>query len=315
MGSLVPDYINYMETGLLEAIVERFEVEQAQKLLQKYLDYYPHLRQLSDMPDPVPDERLDLTRRKRLRAKCDGDFESTRASDVKRIRMSIESATGIDHRFVTPAQHSEGSIILTFLIPESVSGIFQELCDEDLDILAESGIVQLQIDDFVICNIQKYSPQKSRSSAQSTSVPSAGQAGITNKGFDSYIEQREEQFTSEEKSQLTGLLNHVPNSVMEEVCTDSFLQQLAPHMTNWRKLAPRFGISELGAEQLTHHYPDMEEQRYRALYLWKQISPWTATYGSLFACLLAHAPFLLAEAAVKIITQGKTFDGYVTYEF
>ena len=75
MGSLVPDYINYMETGLLEAIVERFEVEQAQKLLQKYLDCYPHLRQLSDMPDPVPDERLDLTRRKRLRAKCDGDFE------------------------------------------------------------------------------------------------------------------------------------------------------------------------------------------------------------------------------------------------
>jgi len=96
-----------LETGLLEAILESFQVEEAQNLLQEYHDRYPHLRQLSDMRDPVPDERLDLTRRKRLRAKCDGDFESARASDVRRIWTSIESATGIDHRFVTPAQHSE----------------------------------------------------------------------------------------------------------------------------------------------------------------------------------------------------------------
>jgi len=150
MESLVPDYINYMETGFLEAIVESFEVEEAQKLLQEYHDRYPHLRQLSDMPDPVPDERLDLTKRKRLRAKCDGDFESARANDVKRIQISVESAAGIDHQFVTPAQHSEGSLILTFLIPESVSGIFQELCDEDLEILAGSGIVELQINDCII---------------------------------------------------------------------------------------------------------------------------------------------------------------------
>jgi len=99
------------------------------------------------------------------------------------------------------------------------------------------------------------------------------------------------------------------------VCTDLFLQQLAPHMTDWRKLAPRFGISELRAVLLTYDYPDIEEQKCRALYLWKQISPGTATYGSLFACLLAHAPFLLAEAAVKIIIPGKVFDGCVTYDF
>ena len=94
-----------METGLLEAIVK---VEEAQRLLQECHDRYPHLRQLSDMPDPVPDERLDLTRRKRLRAKYDGDLKSARADDVKRIWMSIEASTGIDHRLVTPAQYSEG---------------------------------------------------------------------------------------------------------------------------------------------------------------------------------------------------------------
>ena len=75
---------------------------------REYNDRYPHIRQLSNMPNPVPDERLDLIRCKILRVKCDGDFESARAIDVKRTLMCIESATGIDHRFVTPAQHSEG---------------------------------------------------------------------------------------------------------------------------------------------------------------------------------------------------------------
>ena len=303
--SLVPDYINYMETGLLEAIVESFEVEEAQKLLQEYHDRYPHLRQLSDMPDPVPDERLDLTRRKRLRVKCDSDFESARANDVKRIQMSIESTTGIDHRFVTPAQHSEGSLILTFLVPESVSCIFQELCDEDLEILGESGIVELRIDDVIISDIQKYFPQRKRGSVHTTSVPSADQHSATVKGFDSYIEHREEKFTSKEKAQLTNLLNNVPKSRLKEVCTDSFLQQLAPHITDWRKLAPRFGISDHGAEKLAHCYPDIDEQKYMALQQWKQTAPGTATYGSLVACLLAHAPFRLAEAALMTLTPGK----------
>ena len=109
--SLTPDYINYMETGLLEDIIERFECKEAQSLLQRYHDRYPINRLLTDMPDPVSDERLHQTRRKSLRVDCgDGDivFESPRAADVKRIQTIIESATGIDHQFVTHVQHSDG---------------------------------------------------------------------------------------------------------------------------------------------------------------------------------------------------------------
>ena len=304
MKSLVPDYINYMETGLLEAIIERFDCKQAQHLLQQYHDCYPHLRHLRDMPDPVSDERLDLTRRKRLRAKCDGDFDSARAADVKRTRTSIESATGIDHHFVTPAQHSEGSFILTFLIPESVSGLFHELCDEDLEVLAKAGIMELQIDDFVISDIEKFHPQRTRSSTQSTRVISADQTGVTTKGFDTHMEQRTEQFTGEEKDQLKCLFESIPRSRLEEVCTNPFLQQLATHMRDWRKLAPHFGISESTAEKLAHHFRDVNEQKYRALHWWKQISPDTATYQNLIVCLLAHAPFDLAVAALKMLTPG-----------
>ena len=304
MECLVPEYTNYMETGLLEDIVERFECKEAQSLLQQYHDRYPINRLLRDMPDPVLDERLDLTQRKRLLVKRDDDYNSARASDVKRIRTAIESATGIDHRFVTHAQHSEGSLKLIFLIPESVVSVFQELCDEDLELLAEAGIVELQIDDFVISDIQKYCPQRTESLTQSITAPSADQSGTTTKGFDSYIDQRAEQFTSKEKGQLKDLLESIPKSRMEEVCSDSFLRQLAAHMTDWRKLAPHFGISELEAEEMAHYYPDVGEQKYRALHCWKKINPNTAKYGVLVACLLAYAPFALAEAALKMLIPG-----------
>ena len=302
MECLVPEYTNYMETGLLEAIIERFECKEAASLLQQYHDRYPLNRLLKDMPDPVSDERLDLTRRKRLRAKCDDDFDSARAVDVKKIQTAIETATGIDQQFVTHAQHSEGCLNLTFLIPECVSCIFQELCDEDLELLAEAGIVELQIDDFMIGDIQKYSPQRTENSAPTVTAPS--ESSTTAKGFDSYIDQRAEQFTSKEKGQLKDLLESIPKSRMEEVCSDSFLRQLAAHMTDWRKLALHFGITELKAEEMAHYYPDVGEQKYRALHCWKQINPDTAKYEDLNACLLAHAPFALAEAALKMLSPG-----------
>ena len=303
MESLFPDYINYMNTGLLEDIIERFECKEAQSLLQQYHDRYPLNRLLRDMPDPVSDERLDLTQRKRLRVERDGDFDSARALDIKRIRTAIEDATGIDHQFVNHAQHSPGSLKLIFLIPESVAGIFQELCDEDLEILAEAGIVELQIDDFMISDIQNYCPQRTDNSTQSVTALSADQSGTAAKGFDTYINQRAD-FTSKEKGQLKGLLNSIPRSRMEEVCSDSFLQQLATQMRDWRELAPHFGITQHEAEVLTFNYPDVGEQRYRALHCWKQINPDNATYKELLTCLLTHGPFDLAEAALKMISPG-----------
>ena len=304
MKSLFPDYINYMETGLLEAIIERFECKEAQSLLQQYHERYPIKRLLRDMPDPVSDESLDLTQRKRLRAKCDGDFDSARADGIKKVKTAIESATGIDHRFVTHAQHSEGSLKLTFFIPESVVYVFQELCDEDLEILAEVGIMELQINDIIISDIQKYCPQRTESSTRSISLSSAGRSGTTAKGFDSYIDQRAEQFTSKENDQLKGLLESIPKSRVEEVCSDSFLRQLATHIKDWRELAPHFGITQQEAEVLTFRYPNVCKQSYKALYCWKQINTDNATYKELIACLLTHAPFDLAEAVLKMLSPG-----------
>ena len=302
MECLVPEYINYMETGLLEAIIERFECKEAHSLLQQYHDRYPIDRLLTDMPNPVSNERLDQTKRKRLRAKCDDDFDSARASDVRRIQTAVESASGIDQQFMTPAQHNPGSLILIFLIPESVSSIFHELCYEDFELLAEAGIVELQIDDFVISDIQKYCPQRARNSTQSFNV--SDRIGTATKGFDSYMNLRAEQFTSKKKNRLKDLLESIPKSRMKEVCSDSFLWQLAAHMRDWRTLAPHFGITQNEVEMLTFNYPDVFEQSYKALHCWKQINLDTATYKEIIACLLTHAPFDLAEAALKMLTPG-----------
>ena len=310
MECLVPEYINYMETGLLEAIIERFECKKAQTLLQQYHERYPHLRQLRDMPNPISDERLDQTKRKTLRAKCSDDFDNARAVDVKRIQTSIEGAAGIDHRFVTPAQHSEGSFILIFLIPESVSSIFQELCDEDFELLAQTGIMEIEIDEFIISDIQEFCP---KISTQTSSILSDGQSVPIAKGFDTYIQERTEQFTSKEKAQLYDLLKHVPQSSLVDVCTNSFLHQLSTHITDWRKLAPYLGISELGAEELVDLYPKASEQRYRALLCWKQINPETATYKNLIACFLTRAPFDLVESLLKMLTPGMCLSCGFTY--
>ena len=86
--SLVPDYINYKNTGLLEAIIERFECSQAKSLLQKYRDRYSNNRLLRDKPDPVSDERLELTKCSSLRAKCDEDFDCAKDFDLKRIQTN-----------------------------------------------------------------------------------------------------------------------------------------------------------------------------------------------------------------------------------
>ena len=296
LNSLVPDYINYMNTGFLELIILRFECEEAKRLLQQYHDRYPLNRLLRDMPYPVQDARLDLTRCSKLRVKCTDNFASATTANVKMIQTSIEEATGIYHWFVTPAQHSEESHSFTFLTPENVSVVFYELCYEDLFCLAGTGVMELQIGDFVISDIQKFYLQRSAG----VSVPM--EIGAVHLGFDSYMA---EQFTTKEKGRLRHLLETVPRSRMEEVASGLYLQELATHMRDWKELAPHLGISENSAEDLAHYHPDIGEQRYMALCYWKQINPSTATYINLIACLLAHAPFDLAEAALKMLSPGR----------
>jgi len=46
---------------------------------------------LRDKPDPVSDERLDLTKCRRLRARCHEDFDGAKDFDL-RIQTTVEVA-------------------------------------------------------------------------------------------------------------------------------------------------------------------------------------------------------------------------------
>lgn len=211
MKSLVPKYLNYRETEILKAIIERFKCNEAQSLLQHYHDQFQN---------NMRDESLDLTRRKRQREKCDGHFDSASTVGLKKRQRSTEDA----------------------------------------------------------CIIHSY--------------------------FDTYIERRVNQFNSKEKGHLKDLLKRIPKLVLQDICLDSFLWQLAAHITDWRELAPQFGISECGVRELVDCYPDVHERNYRALICWKQINPATARYENLITCLLAHAPFDLVDAALTMLILG-----------
>ena len=109
------------------------------------------------MPNAVSDEELDRTTGvKRLRVETNISLEEATIADTETVQNGLGQATGIGPYFITPAQHDPGSLILTFLVPESVCDIFCELCEEDLEILANCGIMRLQIEDCVIENIHEH---------------------------------------------------------------------------------------------------------------------------------------------------------------
>ena len=87
MQSLVPKHINYGKTELLEAIIERFELKEAESVLQQYRDDFPN----------VPDESLGQARWKRSRVKSDDKIDST--GTIKQSRRFSEDTTGIDWNF------------------------------------------------------------------------------------------------------------------------------------------------------------------------------------------------------------------------
>ena len=76
------------------------------------------------------DERLDQTRRKRLRVEFDGDVDS---ADVKRIRKSTEDATSRDRRFMIPPQHSEDG-------DYPISNFCRDMPDPGISILYQLGL-------------------------------------------------------------------------------------------------------------------------------------------------------------------------------
>ena len=158
--ALFPQYINYMHTPLLRQIVRKFGTEQSRTLVKQYEDSFPRKKPLKRMRDPLSDDELErCTGMKRLNVKCNGDvtIASTTVRDVDRIRSTVEKNTGIDQSMIVYAKQTPGSVIFTFLIPETMVSVFSDLSEDRHKDLADHGILRIEVNNQVI-NIQPSQP-------------------------------------------------------------------------------------------------------------------------------------------------------------
>ena len=84
------------------------------------------------------------------------------------------------------------------------------------------------------------------------------------------------------------MLKSVSMFELHKVITDDFLAGFARNLTNWKRLAPYFSLTEVDVDQITEYCPDENDQKYQALLHWKKHEGDTATYHTLLETLLLH---------------------------
>jgi len=289
--ALQPQILNFLNWGVLWKAIDTFDIK-AMPAFQSYTDGFPPHTKLSTLPDPLSEEQISGFKGfQKLRVtRGSGSRSEWTLSDVQVVRETVEKATGIDQDFIIYAYWERGFTThqFTFLIPKSISGIFGELCKEDLSILAEKGVQRLEVDyDTVADNIQE---QYRKHSQYVTPVRADSRMRTKNFGLEQFIpEDQAERMSKEEFSHLNNLITSTPVGKLQDVCSNNFLKVFAKKMGSWKDLAPYLGINQWDLEDLAEMYPgDEEEQKYVALLNWKSIDVNSATYERLVECLLTH---------------------------
>ena len=302
---LHPQFINFLNWGILWKAVNAFDIK-VMPAFQSYTSRFPPHLQLSTLPDPLSEEEIShLNGFQRLRVTCcDGSKIEWTLGDVYAVREAIEKATGIDQDFIIFAYWEGGFSTqqFTFLIPNPTSRIFVDLCEEDLTILAASGVERLEVDyNTVEDNVQEHYNRKKLPQPE---TPDREVDRMSTKGFglEHFIPEDEvEQMSNEEFNYLNDLIKSTPPGKFQEICSNDFLKKFAKMMGNWKDLAPYLGINQWKPDDLAEVYPqDEEEQKYEALLSWKSVDVNSATYERLVECFLRHGH---VDDAKKLLLQ------------
>ena len=294
LKSLFPQFINYMNYGLLEGLMKEFDCDEGKQILEKYKYTFPtsnqkgkRKRPLEDFPDPIHDSEIEQTLGvKKVRVTLDRKMEEATFETVQETQTALQTATGIDKANIVYASHAPGSVILNFLIPESICHILHEFTVEDLAILAGARIVTLEMDEFVIHNIQKHAAKKSTISQ--TDQIQATSESTKPSSLEYYLQERQNEMQSDQYSHLCEMLGHISDEKLKELCSESFLSAYASHFRNWKKIAPYIGLLEENIQKLVDNYPNDTDQKCVALQCWKKHERDNATYHNLLETLLLH---------------------------
>ena len=286
--ALQPQFINFLNWGILWKAADAFDVEIA-PAFQLYKSRLPSDTPLSTLPDPQSEKEISefkMIQKLRVTRGGGSGIEWT-LGDIQLVKEAMEKATGIDQEFIIYAYWEGGFSThqFTFLIPKCISVIFEELCEEDLAILAGIGVQRLEVDYHTVAdNIDELYPQTV------AHIRTDNRMRTKNFGLEHFIPEDEAEHMSEEEfSHLNDLITNIPADKLQETCSNDVLKVLARKMGSWKDFAPYLGINQWDLEDLAGMYPgDEEEQKYVALLNWKSIDKSSATYERLVECLLTH---------------------------
>ena len=303
--SLCPQFINFMHYYLLEDIVRKFGCDKAIEILQQYTSLkYSRKRKLNSLPGPVTDGEIEQFHgTKKLKVQVEGDSSNVTVEIIDELQKALEKATGIKRAFITYGFHDPGSVLLTFLIPETILHLFDEPNTEDLAILADSGVMKLEADEVVIDNIQKYSTAKR--SAIDLELDFVSGECTKPTGLEYYLKERATEMTSDRHLHLLKMLSTAETAMLNDICSKQFLKTFSKDLQDWKKLAPYFRIHEKNIKKLVFNYPNENDQKYQALLCWKRAEGSTATYYNLLESLILHGNIGEVEALLWRLGEGK----------
>ena len=295
--SLIPQYINYVSYTLLEEIIDTFKNQEAEAALNAYKRKARKLR-LRELSPPTSDEDIDeFQGQKRLKVTVDVNEEKVILDDIHKVTRAMEQATGISQSSqMFSTWNDSTSILLVFLIPETVTDIFHHLCAEDLTILANAGITKIQLEDLEMANISKYitNPIKILEKRVKLVKPTS---------LEHYVNERTD-ISSDQHSELNVMLQKVTDSKLNDVCNEQLLQEFSQYMQNWKTLAPFLGMPESYYDEFTARYPEINQQNYQLLLFWKRREGSRAIYHHLLETVVLHGTASEMEALIQTPLTG-----------
>ena len=291
--SLIPQYINYVSYALLEEIIDTFHNQEAEAALNAYKRETRKCR-LKELSPPTSDEEMDdFQGQKRLKVTVDVDEEKATLDDLHRVTLAVEQTTGISRSSQVFSTWSDStSVLMVFLIPETVTDIFHHLCAKDLTILANAGITKIQLEDLEITNISKYI-------TNTIKIPEKREELVKPTSLEHYLDERTD-LSSDQCDELKMMLKKVTESKLSEVCSEQLLQKFSQHMQNWKTLAPFLGMQDFYYDEFTARYPERNQQNYQLLLFWKRREGSRAIYHHLLETVVLHGTAREMEALIQI---------------
>ena len=104
------------------------------------------------MCDPLSDKEINaFTGTKKMKIELNGDanVDTSTMEDVEKVQWTVSKNTGIDKSMIVYANQTPGSVIFTFLIPETMVSCFSDLHDGSQKDLADHRILSFEMNDVL----------------------------------------------------------------------------------------------------------------------------------------------------------------------